>query len=78
MQSGCVAISQGVLWMRNADAASVPFSESVPGTNALTRANRLPAWRCQACELMLFRFGREVHKERDRAKLATGSTDASP
>jgi hypothetical protein len=69
MQSGHVAISHGVMWLRNADSSHLPFSESVPGTHALMRANRLPAWRCPSCELLLFRFGRDVHKHHDHEKL---------
>lgn len=62
MQPGFVAVSQGLLWMRNAEGSTLDFAENIPGTNAVMRANRLPAWRCPACELLTMRYGREVYK----------------
>lgn len=62
MQAGFVSVSQGLLWLRNAEGSAVDFAESLPGTNAIMRANRLPAWRCLSCEIVSLRYGREVHK----------------
>ena len=63
MKPGFVSVSQGLLWLRNPEGSTVDFAENIPGTNAVMRANRLPAWRCQACELLVLRYGRTVHKQ---------------
>ncbi len=62
MQPGFIAVSQGLLWLRNPEGRTVDFAENLPGTNAIMRANRLPAWRCLSCEIVALRYGREVHK----------------
>ena len=61
LQPGFVAVSEGLLWLRNADGPS-DFAESIPGTTAILKANRLPAWRCQRCELVTMRFGRDPQR----------------
>jgi len=67
LQPGFVAVSEGLLWLRNADGPS-DFAESIPGTAALLKANRLPAWRCQRCELVTFRFGRNPERRPRKQK----------
>ncbi len=62
MQAGFVAVSEGLLWLRNAEGTTVEFAETVPGTNAIMRANRLPAWRCLACNVLTMQYGRDVQK----------------
>ena len=69
LQPGFVAVSEGLLWLRNADGPS-DFAESIPGTAAILKANRLPAWRCQRCELVTMRFGRDP-KRRPSGKKRT-------
>lgn len=61
LQPGFVAVSEGLLWLRNAEGPS-NFAEQLPGTLALLKANRLPAWRCQRCELVTLRFGRDPRR----------------
>ncbi len=78
MQPGFVAVSQGLLWLRNPESATVDFAENLPGTNAIMRANRLPGWRCLSCELVLLRYGRTVHKHLPipkREEVADPATD---
>lgn len=62
MQPGFVAVSEGLLWLRNAESATVEFAETLPGTNAILRANRLPAWRCVSCNVVTLQYGRNVQK----------------
>ena len=62
MQVGFLNVSNGLLWLAHAHASTGDFAESIPGTNAIMRPNRLPAWKCPKCELLTLRYGREVHK----------------
>ncbi|MEM8782934.1 MAG: PF20097 family protein [Planctomycetota bacterium] len=62
MQAGFVQVSEGLLWLRNAEATTVDFAETVPGTNAIMRANRLPAWRCLRCNVLTLQYGRDIQK----------------
>ncbi|MEM1109020.1 MAG: PF20097 family protein [Planctomycetota bacterium] len=63
MTPGHVAVSQGLHWMRRAEGPYGDFAENIPGTHAVMRANRLPAWRCSSCMLITFRFGRDVQRQ---------------
>ena len=63
MQVGYINVSSGLLWLAHHGASTGDFAESIPGTNAIMRPNRLPAWKCTGCELLTLRFGREVHKQ---------------
>ncbi len=65
MRSGFVSVSQGLTWMHTEARNPCDFTETLPGTAAVLRANRLPAWRCHACSLVLMRYGRGVKRERD-------------
>lgn len=79
MTPGHVAVSQGLSWMRRAEGPYGDFAENIPGTHAVMRANRLPAWRCHSCQLVLFRYGHDVQRQEaiKRGSVATpGSTDA--
>ncbi|BAM03482.1 PF20097 family protein [Phycisphaera mikurensis] len=66
-QAGFVAVSEGLLWLRNAEGPS-DFAEAIPGTSAILKANRLPAWRCQRCELVTMRVGRDPRRRRATRK----------
>ena len=70
MQAGFVSVSQGLLWMRHFEGSAGDFAENIPGTHAVMRANRLPAWRCVSCELVTMRYGHEVHKHMPASKHA--------
>ena len=80
MTVGHVAVSQGLLWMRRAEGPYGDFAEAIPGTHAVLRANRLPAWKCSGCQLLLFRFGHDLQRQqaiqRDGVS-APNSTEAS-
>ncbi len=54
--------------MRRAEGPYGDFAESIPGTHAILRPNRLPAWKCNACELVLFRFGHDLARQQDRQR----------
>ncbi|MEM1212950.1 MAG: PF20097 family protein [Planctomycetota bacterium] len=58
MTRGTVAVSQGLTWRRADQSGHADFTEQLPGTQALRRSNRLPAWRCPACELVLIQYGK--------------------
>jgi hypothetical protein len=62
MRGGFVAIEQGLRWVRRSDAGQ-DFVEHVPGTHAVMRANRLPAWRCTRCKLITFRYGEQAARQ---------------
>ena len=71
MTSGFVAVSQGLHWLRRQEGPFGDFRESIPGTHAVMRGNRLPAWRCTACQTITFRYGHDVQRHRDSsAKVA--------
>ncbi|MEO0514534.1 MAG: PF20097 family protein [Planctomycetota bacterium] len=75
MTSGHVAVSQGLHWMRRAEGPYGDFAENIPGTHSVLRANRLPAWRCSACQLITFRFGHDVQRQE---AIRRGTTPVSP
>ncbi|MEM6748876.1 MAG: PF20097 family protein [Planctomycetota bacterium] len=66
MVGGYLSVSQGLKFIRNHDHRSKPMAEHLPGTHAVLRPNRLPAWKCPSCELMLFRYGRKLQRELER------------
>jgi len=76
MKPGFVSVSQGLHWLnRESGPYGGDFLESIPGTHAIMRPNRLPAWRCAACETITFRFGRDLHRQRDRAGKLPSAND---
>lgn len=68
MTAGHVSVSQGLHWMRRAEGPLGDFAETLPGTHAVLRPNRLPAWRCTACQLVLMQYGHDVHKQSTHAR----------
>ena len=74
MLVGHVAVSQGLHWLRRARGPYGDFREAIPGTHAILRPNRLPAWKCNACELILFRFGNDVARQTARQHAAPSLT----
>lgn len=62
MTPGVLPVASGLNWLPWSPNATPAMAESLPGTHAVMRPNRLPAWRCRACELVLFKVG---HKLRD-------------
>ncbi|MEM1355831.1 MAG: PF20097 family protein [Planctomycetota bacterium] len=66
MQPGFLPVSGGMNFVRGDGRAASSFAEGVPGTNAIMRSNRLPAWRCKACSLILFRYGKDNAKQLER------------
>ncbi len=77
MNPGYVAVSQGLNWMRRAEGSFNDFAETIPGTHAVLRPNRLPAWRCTACNLVTFRFGHDVHRQQDQPAKIEGSGEST-
>ena len=76
MTPGHVAVSQGLHWMRRAEGPYGDFAENIPGTHSVLRANRLPAWRCSSCQLITFRFGRDVQRQEAIRRGTTTATTA--
>lgn len=66
MQTGFLPISQGMHFIRGDGKAASHFAESLPGTHSVMRSNRLLAWRCKACEVVLFKYGRNNAKTLER------------
>ena len=66
MQQGFLPISGGLKFIRGDGRSASSFAEGLPGTNAVLRSNRMPAWRCKGCKLILFRYGRDNAKQLER------------
>ena len=82
MTVGYVSVSQGRSWMRRAEGPLGDFAETIPGTHAVLRPNRLPAWRCPACQLVTFRFGHDVQRQeayrRGSVAPGAGTSESAP
>lgn len=66
MQQGFVPVSGGIHFIRGDGRSASAFAEGLPGTNSIMRSNRLLAWRCKGCQLILFRYGRDNAKQLER------------
>ena len=62
MQTGFLPVSKGMHFIRGDGRAASHFAEDIPGTHAIMRSNKLLAWRCKACQVVLFRYGRDSRK----------------
>ena len=69
MQTGFLPISRGMHFIRGDGNAAHHFAEDIPGTHAIMRNNRLIAWRCKKCGLIVFRYGRDNAKTLERMLL---------
>ena len=67
MEPGFQSSGGGLHWFRQRESPTT-FAEGIPGTNAILRPVRLPAWRCRRCELILYRYGRNLEKQLDKAR----------
>ncbi len=65
MEEGLLPVSDGLHWSRGRSTAGGGMAEDVPGTHAVMRPNRMEAWRCKKCHLILFRYGQswEANKQ---------------
>ena len=66
MQAGFLPVSQGMHFIRGDGKAASQFAENLPGTHAVMRSNRLLAWRCKQCEIVVFKYGRNNAKTIER------------
>ncbi|MGB0768969.1 MAG: PF20097 family protein [Phycisphaeraceae bacterium] len=66
MQTGFLPTSRGMHFIRGDGKAASHFAEDLPGTHAIMRPNRLLAWRCKMCEVVLFKYGRNNAKTIER------------
>ena len=66
MQAGFLPVSKGMHFVRGDGNAATHFAEDLPGTHAVMRSNRLLAWRCKKCEVVLFKYGRNNAKTIER------------
>lgn len=62
MQTGFVPVSRGMHFIRGDGTAASHFAEDLPGTHAIMRTNRLLAWRCKGCQVVVFKYGRDNAK----------------
>lgn len=60
MQPGVLPVSSGLSWLPWSPTATPSMAQSLPGTHAVMRPNRIPAWRCSRCELVMFRYGHKL------------------
>jgi hypothetical protein len=66
MEEGILPVAHGLHWVPAKDGSEGKMAEDVPGTHSVMRANRLQAWRCKKCELILLRYG--FHHQRALAR----------
>ncbi|MEO0474836.1 MAG: PF20097 family protein [Planctomycetota bacterium] len=66
MQTGFLPTSTGMHFIRGDGKAASQFAEDLPGTHAIMRSNRLLAWRCKSCEVVIFKYGRNNAKKVER------------
>lgn len=66
MQDGYLPCSDGLHFIRGDGNAASSFAEDLPGTHAVMRTNRLLAWRCKPCGMVVFKYGRDNAKHIDR------------
>ncbi|MBX2851462.1 MAG: hypothetical protein KTR15_06940 [Phycisphaeraceae bacterium] len=66
MQAGFLPTSTGMHFIRGDGKAASQFAEDLPGTHSIMRSNRLLAWRCKRCEIVVFKYGRNNAKTVDR------------
>jgi hypothetical protein len=66
MQQGFLPVEGGMHFVRGDGRSASSFAEDVPGTHSVLRSNRLLAWRCKGCKLILFRYGRDNAKMLER------------
>lgn len=66
MQTGFLPTSRGMHFIRGDGKAASQFAEDLPGTHSIIRTNRLLAWRCKKCEVVLFKYGRNNAKMVER------------
>ncbi len=59
-------VDQGLHWVRGREGGTRSFAEDVPGTHAVMRPNRMEAWRCRRCKLIVFRYGESLDTRRER------------
>jgi hypothetical protein len=78
MTEGMLPISNGLTWVRGRGKDAATFAEDLPGTHAVLRPNRLDAWRCSQCKLVLFRYGIDEAKRRARREELREEADAEP
>jgi len=58
MEEGLLPVSHGMHWVKGRKpGGSGGMAEDVPGTHAVMRPNRMEAYRCKKCHLILFRYG---------------------
>ncbi len=77
MEDGFLSVKDGLNWLRNHDSqAGMQFAEGIPGTHAVMRPNHLTGWRCRACELVTFQYGRRHESEQRRKAAERDAQDA--
>ena len=61
METGFIPTGGGIFWFRQRRAPDLfSFAKSLPGTSSWFRGAKLEAYRCPRCELVLFRYGKQI------------------
>ena len=63
MQNGYIPTGGGINWFRHRESDLFPFAVALPGTSSWFRKAKLEAYRCSRCELIIFRYGKQVDDE---------------
>lgn len=62
MDEGYMSTGGGLNWFRRLESSNVDFAEGIPGTFTWFRWHRLKAYRCRACQIILFHYGDRVRE----------------
>ncbi len=66
MQNGFIPAGGGIHWFQHEPCTDLfPFAQALPGTSTWFRRAKLEAYRCTVCQLVLFRYGKQVYDTDD-------------
>ena len=66
MQEGYIPTGGGIFWFRAREGTELfPMANALPATSSWFRRAKLEAYRCPRCQLVTFRYGKQVEETRD-------------
>ncbi len=61
MQNGYIPTGGGIFWFGHQSGSDLfPMARALPGTSTWLRRAKLEAYHCTRCNLVTFRYGRQV------------------
>jgi len=76
MEEGLLPVSHGMHWLKGRKPGGGGMAEDVPGTHAVMRPNRMEAYRCKKCHLILFRYGESWDNNKKAQMLAAAAEES--